>query len=424
MRTTATDVLDAHAALLPFQLVIKKLLYRETIRMATLPRTHPMHKVFLRAANCYVRKHRSPLHELGHAFDIHPDQFETIPSFRHTARWRPALKTIADESKEDTEENIANADAEFQVFTDGSGVDGGIGGAAALYRNGEEIDVATFHLGSSDGHTVPEAKMVGLIMGIAMLQTQARGSVKGALIAVDSQGILLGTRTRNRTPGCYLQDAIHDEYKRAQNQHSELELEVRWVPAHVGIVGNERIDSEAKSAAKGESSCPKQYLPGKLKSLPRSATAAKECFRKLLHKEASEMFAKLPRYHRMHSIDPSMPLNQYCQLTAELSRSKQALLMQLRTGHAPLNKHLHRISRSKSPLCPKCHQEDETVKHFILTCPRYNRLRDTHFHTLGRGACSLKYLFTSPKALKPLFLFIAATQRLAATFGNFVYKPP
>ena len=307
MRTTATDVLDAHAALLPFQLVIKKLLYRETVRMATLPRTHPMHKVFLRAANCYVRKHRSPLHELGHAFDIHPDQFETIPSFRHTACWRPALKMIVDESKEDAEENIANADAEFQVFTDGSGVDGGIGAAAVLYRNGEEIDVATFHLGSSDGHTVPEAKMVGLIMGIAMLQTQARGSVKGALIAVDNQGILLGTRTRNRTPGCYLQDAIHDEYKRAQNQHSELELEVRWVPAYVGIVGNERIDSEAKYAAKGESSCPKQYLPGKLKSLPRSATAAKECFRKLLHKEASEMFAKSPCYHRMHSIDPLMP---------------------------------------------------------------------------------------------------------------------
>src|ERR1700761_7619846 len=95
------------------------------------------------------------------------------------------------------------------------------------------------------------------------------------------------------------------------------------------------------------------------------------------------MFAKLPRYHCMHSIDPSMPLNQYRRLTAELSCSKQALLMQLRTGHAPLNKHLHRISCSESPLCPKCHQEDETVKHFILTCPRYDRLRDMHLYTLG-----------------------------------------
>src|ERR1700761_5560960 len=192
----------------------------------------------------------------------------------------------------------------------------------------------------------------------------------------------------------------------------------------VGIVGNERADTKAKLAAKGESSCPKQYLPGKLQSLPRSATAAKECFRKLLHKEASEMFAKSPRYHRMRSIDPSMPSNQYRRLTAELSRPKIALLTQLRTGHAPLNKHLHCISRSESPLCPKCLQEDETVKHFILTCPRYNRLRDTHLHALGRGARSLKYLFTSPKALKPLFAYISATQRLTATFGNFVYEPP
>src|ERR1700761_4614550 len=165
----------------------------------------------------------------------------------------------------------------------------------------------------------------------------------------------------------------------------------------------------------GESSCPKQYLPGKLQSLPRSATAAKECFRKLLHKEASEMFAKSPRYQRIYSIDPSMPSNQYRRLTADLSRSKLALLTQLRTGHAPLNKHLHRISRSESPLCPKCHQEDETVKHFILTCPSYERLRNTHLHTLGRGALSLKYLLTSPKALKPLFAYIASTKRLTAT---------
>jgi len=217
---------------------------------------------------------------------------------------------------------------------------------------------------------------------------------------------------------------IHDEHQKATKQHSKLALEVRWVPAHVGIVGNERVDGEAKSAAKGESSRPKQYLPGKLKSLPRRVTAAKECFRKLLHKEASEMFAKSPRYQRMHSIDPSMPSNQYCRLTAELSRSKLALLTQLRTGHAPLNKHLNCISRSESALCPKCHQEDETVKYFLLTCPRYNRLRSTHLHTLGRGARSLKYLLTSSKALKPLFAYIAATERLAAVFGNFVYKPP
>src|ERR1700761_6723677 len=87
MRTTATDVLEAHAMLLPFPLLTKKFLYRETIRMATLPQNHPLHKVFLRAADRYVKMHRSALHELTHHFDIHPDQFKIIPVFRQSARW-------------------------------------------------------------------------------------------------------------------------------------------------------------------------------------------------------------------------------------------------------------------------------------------------------------------------------------------------
>jgi len=83
--------------------------------------------------------------------------------------WKTNLKTVVDKSKEDAEENTVNAEAEFQVFTDGSGVNGGIGSAAVLYRNGEEVDAATFYLGSSKDHTVPEAEMVGLIMGMGMI---------------------------------------------------------------------------------------------------------------------------------------------------------------------------------------------------------------------------------------------------------------
>jgi len=81
MRTTATDVLEAHAAILPFPLLTKKFLYRETVRMATLPCNHPLYKVFLRAAERYIKKHRLPLHKLIHTFNIHPNHFKTIPTF-------------------------------------------------------------------------------------------------------------------------------------------------------------------------------------------------------------------------------------------------------------------------------------------------------------------------------------------------------
>ncbi|KAG2737837.1 hypothetical protein P692DRAFT_20657274, partial [Suillus brevipes Sb2] len=54
-----------------------------------------------------------------------------------------------------------------------------------------------------------------------------------------------------------------------------------------------------------------------------------------------------------------------------------SLLFQLRTGHAPLNKHLHCIAKAPSPICQQCRQREETVHHFIITCPQYTRQRHT-----------------------------------------------
>ncbi|KAJ7097481.1 hypothetical protein C8R44DRAFT_532373, partial [Mycena epipterygia] len=46
-------------------------------------------------------------------------------------------------------------------------------------------------------------------------------------------------------------------------------------------------------------------------------------------------------------------------------------LIQLRIGHTILNKHLHHINHADSPICPCCHQGDETVIHYLLHCPAH-----------------------------------------------------
>ncbi|KAI0365283.1 hypothetical protein BV20DRAFT_909194, partial [Pilatotrama ljubarskyi] len=50
-------------------------------------------------------------------------------------------------------------------------------------------------------------------------------------------------------------------------------------------------------------------------------------------------------------------------------------LTHLRTGHAPLNDHLHRIGRADSPLCPACMTARETVIHHLIQCPACRRQR-------------------------------------------------
>lgn len=78
MRTTATDTLDVHANLLPFHLLVEKLIYRAGTRLVTLPDSHILHPQIKRVANRYVARHRSPLHEILHSSKLKPEEFETI----------------------------------------------------------------------------------------------------------------------------------------------------------------------------------------------------------------------------------------------------------------------------------------------------------------------------------------------------------
>ena len=47
LRTTATDVMEAHANIPPVKLLMHKVCHRAAIRLATLPESHPLHKPVL-----------------------------------------------------------------------------------------------------------------------------------------------------------------------------------------------------------------------------------------------------------------------------------------------------------------------------------------------------------------------------------------
>ena len=58
------------------------------------------------------------------------------------------------------------------------------------------------------------------------------------------------------------------------------------------------------------------------------------------------------RYARMSRIDKNLFSNKYITLTDDMTCRDASLLIQLWTGHIPLNEHLHQIKRTPSPLCP------------------------------------------------------------------------
>lgn len=57
------------------------------------------------------------------------------------------------------------ADEDIRVYSDGSAIDGGIGGAAVLMEGDEVVDERRFYLGKTEEHTVYEGEIVGMING-------------------------------------------------------------------------------------------------------------------------------------------------------------------------------------------------------------------------------------------------------------------
>ena len=258
LRSTATDVLEAHADLLPFDLLVKKVCQRAAVRLHTLPNEHPLAPHVRRASKCYVKSHKSALHELTDAFRGSTAQgnIETVRPARLHPRWKPRhrvhiLEGKARAAKDD--QRWARHGA-FRVYTDGSDIDGGVGAAALLYAPGRRRPrILRYYLGPSTRHTVYEAEIVATILGVELLRAE-RHAIRRASIALDNTAAIRASTLRTSAPGRYLTDIFHTHVKKLKDARPGLRLTLRWVPGHEVVAGNEAVDKAAKEAAAGCSS--------------------------------------------------------------------------------------------------------------------------------------------------------------------------
>ena len=132
MRSMATDVLEVHANLLPFHLLVDKLCFQATAHLCTLPRTHPLSPHITRASSQYVKSHRPALHELFGVYGqwVSPKTMEKIKLVRHDPRWRPSHTVEKAANKDDAKESNGEWARKYgiRIYTDGSAVDGGVSG--------------------------------------------------------------------------------------------------------------------------------------------------------------------------------------------------------------------------------------------------------------------------------------------------------
>ena len=271
-----------------------------------------------------------------------------------------------------------------------------------------------FHLGPSTQHTVHEAELVGILLGLHLIKTDKKGQMSYSL-GIDNQAAISALNAVKSSPGQYIADdilAATMQIKKSRNSPN-YSLTFRWTAGHSGITGNEEVDGEAKKATEGLTSDTKLLPPLLRKPLKMNKLALRQRKKESLKTRWKKEWSVSERAPRINALDPSLPSNKYLELINDdrLSCMDASRIFQMRTGHIPLNGYLKRFKRVDSAKCPACGHPKENVRHFLLECPSYAHERWALVKQCKKKSPKLEDILNDKDLIVPIANYIHATGR-------------
>jgi ribonuclease HI len=332
-----------------------------------------------------------------------------------TPPWWQAPKTYIEASAEQAtkkhEEQTANTQEYLHIYTDGSGINGEIGAAATSPMI---LNTMKAYMGDSDTSTVYAAELQGIRLALIMaLKDWDKGNRRNkVIIYTDNQAAIRTVGNPTGKSGAYIIDDIVRLIDCLQAT-KRIQVEVRWVPAHTGILGNEIADIAAKEAAGWrayEQMCAgnRAVPPARLYPL---RTTLKTWIKQEAQKEWEYSWATETRGRACYRYTPK-PTHKVLRLHEKRSKRHSSLLIQMRTEKIGLKDFLYQrgVPEITNPQCA-CGEGRQTVMHVLMRCRTFNDLRRQELSGIP-GRRDLRAILNERKAATKAINFMEQTQIL------------
>ena len=257
--------------------------------------------------------------------------------------------------KQEANRHINKKGRHLAIFTDGSKSQEGVGGAAICTTETKKISLPR-------QASVYTAELTAIQLALNIIDNS---NFQKYVIYSDSKSAL--NTLQKFEPAHPIVSAIQSSIHKILEAR-QIKIEFCWVPAHVGICGNEFADKAAKEAAR---------LPPGDTSLPN--TDYYPYMKEEIYKRWQRQWDNLVNPNKLREIKQNV---REWETSYNKSRRIEVVLTRMRIGHSNMT-HAHLMTRPHGP-APQCDLcgASMTIKHVIERCPRLRAIRQ---RTIGEG---------------------------------------
>jgi ribonuclease HI len=424
-RTSPILPMEVEASLLPPRIRLDQILHLYSIRIQRLAINHPIHTTLASLANLYLANQATPQTRRRPKLYT-PTQLEYIASLTSTDtvlepikpyqfppwdRSLPYIVSISSTSKEDTTrthqlEISAFGPNTLVLYTDGSklidkdtkGI--GIGVVVFDYSISHSIPIHQYTLNIGLDQEVYNGELEGITSAIEYASSIVLPGVD-IIIYSDNQASLKRLSTISNQPGQACQARAIQSTKDALAKGAKS-IQLKWVPGHMDILGNELADKLAKQATKIQPII-EELSYATLKARQKAISVDK--WLELLNLSKSSSSSQNLYYKHFPWDRPKDRIKLLAKLGT--SRVTASAFYQLKLSHGYLRTYLFRQGHSSTDLC-QCGAK-ETTSHLLLSCPIYRAARQALQAKLG-SRLTLSLLLNTLTGIEHTLVFLKETR--------------